>query len=240
MTCKCKDCESNSKCRWSFDIMTCCGCEATHNVDGEGCPYIMFPRKKEEAHMKINFLKIKGDWQEVKDAAMTTIGKDAGHIPSSEWKRRMLLCEHSPIRKLIVKWKWSNLLWWVQTHFTRHHVGVEWHVSTSRTDRTGIDRTEEGSQSNLISVEGEANAQAIINISRKRLCMAASKETREAWLAFLAKLKRYEPELVSISVPDCIYRGHCYEYMSCGYFKTPEYKLELEKYRKGINNETIS
>lgn len=185
--------------------------------------------------MKIDFLKIKGDWQEVKDAAMTTVGKDAGHTPSSEWKRRMLLCEHSPIRKLIVKWKWTSLLWWVQTHFTRHHVGVEWHVSTSRTDRTGIDRTEEGSQSNLISVEGEANAQAVINISRKRLCMMASKETRAAWSLFLLNLKTQEPELVNISVPDCIYRGHCYEYTSCGYFKTKSYQIELERYRKDIN-----
>jgi len=185
--------------------------------------------------MKISFLKIKGDWQEVKDAAMTTIGKDAGATPSSEWKRRMLLCEHSPIRKLIVKWKWTSIFWWVQTHFTRHHVGVEWHVPTSRTDRTGIDRTEEGSQSNLISVEGEANAQAIINISRRRLCMLASKETREAWIVFLMRLSTYEPELARVSVPDCVYRGYCYEYKTCGYFTTKAYQMELERYRKDIN-----
>jgi hypothetical protein len=190
--------------------------------------------------MNISFLKIKGDWQEVKNAAMTTIGKDAGKAPSSAWKKRMLQCEHSPIRKLIVKWKWIGILWWVQTHFTRHHVGVEWHVSTSRTDRTGIDRTEEGSQSNLISVEGEANAQAVINISRKRLCMLASSDTRKAWLKFLDKLRPYEPELVSVSVPDCIYRGYCYEYVSCGYSKTQKYHIELQRYRSGINDKSLS
>jgi len=185
--------------------------------------------------MKINFLKIKGSWQEVKDAAMTTIDKDAGANPTSEWKRRMLLCEHSPIRKILIKWKWDNLLWWVQTHFTRHHVGIEWHVSTSRTDRTGISRDEVGSQANLISVEGEANAQAIINISRKRLCNLASSETRVAWRTFLWELARDEPELEMVSVPDCVYRGYCYEYKSCGYHKTPDYQVELARYRKGIN-----
>jgi len=185
--------------------------------------------------MKISFLKIKGDWQEVKDAAMTTIGKDAGASPTSEWKRRMLLCEHSPIRKLIVKWKWQGLLWFVQTHFTRHHVGVEWQVSTSRTDRTGIDRTETGSQANPVDVEGEANAQAIINISRKRLCSQASTETRVAWRSFLFELAREEPEIEKVAVIDCIYRGYCYEYKSCGYHKTPAFQVELARYREGIN-----
>ena len=185
--------------------------------------------------MEIGFLKIKGDWQEVKDSAMTTIGKDAGISPTSEWKRRMLLCEHSPIRKLIVKWKWHELLWWVQTHFTRHHVGVEWQVSTSRTDRTDIDRTEAGSQTNPVDVEGEANAQGIINISRRRLCHQASTETRRAWIEFLNKLRYIEPELFGASVPDCVYRGHCYEYKSCGYYKTSAFANDLEVYRRGIN-----
>jgi len=229
MPCKCETCKT--KCNLDFDIMTCCGCEAIYNKS----PISTLNYKKEDVHMKISFLKIKGDWQEVKDAAMTTIGKDAGATPSSEWKRKMLLCEHSPIRKLIVKWKWSSLLWWVQTHFTRHHIGVEWHVSTSRTDRTGIDRTEEGSQSNLISVEGEGNAQAIINISRRRLCRKASPETRIAWIDFLIRLRTEEPELESVCVPDCIYRGYCYEYESCGFSKTAMYRSELELYRKDIN-----
>jgi len=191
--------------------------------------------EKGDVGVKISWLRIKGDWQEVKDSAMTTIGKDAGTTPTSEWKRRMLLCEHSPIRKLIVKWKWNDLSWWVQTHMTRHHVGVEWHVSTSRTDRTGVDRDRVGSQANLISVEGEANAQAIINISRKRLCFQASKETRSAWIEFLNKLRYIEPELFRASVPDCVYRGHCYEYKSCGYYKTPDFENDLEVYRRGIN-----
>jgi len=41
--------------------------------------------------MKISFLKIKGDWQEVKDAAMTTIGKDAGASPTSRMEKENAL-----------------------------------------------------------------------------------------------------------------------------------------------------
>ena len=36
----------------------------------------------------------------IKSACMTTISKQAGtKEPSSEWKRRLLLAEHSPIRR---------------------------------------------------------------------------------------------------------------------------------------------
>jgi len=185
--------------------------------------------------MKISFIKVTNTWRDVADAARTTIGKDAGEgEPSSNWKRRMLLAEHSPIRKIHVNWKWVDLLWWVQTHFTRHKFGVEWFVQTSRTDRTGIDRNTL-SQSSLVNVEGQANAQAIINISRKRLCSKASPETRQAWIVFLNSLKELEPELVSICVPDCVYRGWCYEYDSCKFHLTDGYQMILKTYRFNIN-----
>lgn len=185
--------------------------------------------------MFVKPLGIKGTWRQVADSARTTIGMEAGEDePSSSWKRRMLLAEHSPIRKIIINWKWEGLLWWVQTHFTRHKYGVEWWVQTSRSDRTGVDRNIL-TQNALVNVEGEANAQAIINISRKRLCTGASKETREAWQEFLNSFKYAEPELYSVCVPECIYRGHCYEYKSCGYHKTQMFNEQLEKYRENIN-----
>lgn len=185
--------------------------------------------------MEVKLLGINGTWRQVADAARTTIGQEAGEgEPSSNWKRRMLLAEHSPIRKLQINWKWTNLLWWVQTHFTRHHVGVEWFVSTSRSDRTGVDRTTL-TQDAPVSVEGEANPQSIIYISRKRLCTQASKETREAWKAFLETIKDVEPELYDVCKRDCIYRGWCYEYNTCNYHKTPAFQQELAEYRKNIN-----
>ncbi|HEX2938239.1 MAG TPA: hypothetical protein VHO66_04895 [Ruminiclostridium sp.] len=185
--------------------------------------------------MRAQYLGSKGTWREVADAANTTIHREAGvKEPSPLWKRRMLLCEHSPIRRFYIKCKWYDLKSWVSVHFTRHKYGIEHWVRTQRTDRTNIDR-DQLPQGSFVEHEFEANAQAIINISRKRLCNQASRETREAWQAVLDSIKDDQPELYSACVPDCIYRGWCYEFKSCGYHKTEQYKKRLEAYRNGIN-----
>lgn len=187
--------------------------------------------------MKVEYLGTKGTWRKVGDAARTTIHMDKGtKEPSSNWKRRILMAEHSPIRKLTIEWKWKDLLSWVSVHMVRHKIGIEHFVRTQRTDRTGIDRNELP-QNTLVEHEAEADAQAIINISRKRLCKLASRETTQAWQEFLnVAVKPNEPELYSVCVPECIYRGFCPEMKSCGYYKTEEYKQRLTEYRKGIND----
>jgi hypothetical protein len=185
--------------------------------------------------MKVTMFKRKGTWREVANSANTTVHREEGtKEPSSQWKRRMLLAEHSPIRQLIFKWKWKELLSWVSVHFVRHKFGIEHWVRSQRTDRTGIDRNKE-LQSALVEHECEANAQAIINVSRKRLCNNASPETRAAWKEVLVKLGKVEPELRRCCVPDCIYRGHCFEFHTCGFYKTEEYRVQLTEYREGIN-----
>ena len=176
-----------------------------------------------------------GTWRDVADRARTTIGKEAGEgEPSGEWKRRMLLCEHSPIRQISITLRLKNLLSWVSVHFVRHKYGAEHWVSSQRTDRTGIDRNEL-KQSELVTHEMMLNPQSIINISRKRLCNLASPETRKAWTRALKAIQEREPELVAVCVPDCIYRGHCYEYKSCGFHKTKAFQKRLTEYRKGVN-----
>ena len=73
----------------------------------------------------------------------------------------------------------------------------------------------------MIEHECEANAQAIINISKKRLCKQASPETRQAWQMFLDELQEYEPELYLMCVPECVYRnGFCPEFNPCGYINS--------------------
>ena len=182
--------------------------------------------------LRTNLIEIKGTWRSIADAARTTIHKEEGsNEPSSSWKRKMLLAEHSPIRKLIISWKWYDLPYWNSMHLVRHKHGIEHFVRTQRTDRTGTDRNEL-LQGALVEHESEANAQAIINISRKRLCRQASRETQQAWKLVLESIREREPELYSVCVPECIYRGWCYEYKPCGYSGTQHYKCELERYRK--------
>ena len=182
--------------------------------------------------MRIDNFKHEDNWQDVKDTTMNTIGKDTGKYPSSEYKRKLILSEHSPIRRIKFYWRWVDLKSWVSVHFVRHKFGIDHWVTTQRTDRTGINR-DELPQGALVNHAAEANAQALINISRKRLCNCASKETREAWQAVKDEVAKVEPELAECMVRECIYRGFCPEMFGCGYTDTKAYREELYKYRTG-------
>jgi hypothetical protein len=169
--------------------------------------------------MYIEFLGMKGTWREVADAARTTINREPGcGEPSDSWKYKILKAEHSPIRKLIYKWRWYDLPYYASVHFVRHKIGIEHWVSTQRSDRTGIDRADL-SQCALVTHECEANAQALINISRKRLCFQASSETKKAWELLKAHIEIVEPQLAKCMIRDCEYRGQCCEFKNCGWFK---------------------
>lgn len=180
----------------------------------------------------ISDIKQKGTWREVADSARTTVGLEKGSLGVSDnWKKKILLAEHSPIRQITYKWKWKNLPYWVSVHFVRHWLGILHWVKTSRTDRTGIDRSKL-LQDNPVDHECEANIQAMINISRKRLCNKASKETKEAWKLVIQKLEKVDSIVASICVPECIYRGFCPEINGCNWIDTEEAQSKLQEYRK--------
>lgn len=163
-------------------------------------------------------IKIKGDWAEVLDDARLTAGKESlGKEPSNEWKREILISEHSPIRALIFKWDWRSIMTWVATHWVRH----KWEslVKTQRTDRTGIDRNRLY-QSELVNFRGEANTQHLIDTWRKRLCNQASPETRALAEDFKAVIHEIEPEVSDVLVPNCVYRCGCPEKTPCGKWRS--------------------
>lgn len=172
--------------------------------------------------LKTKILKIKGDWQEVVNDCRSTVGKqELGKDPSKEFKQKILISEHSPIRDLIVKWKWTDIKSWVATHWVRHK--WECFVQSQRSDRTGIPR-DKLPQDSLVTFTGEANAQALIDTMRKRLCHQASPETREYAEDLKAALYEIEPELSDVLVPNCIYRCGCPEMQTCGLFTKLYYK----------------
>lgn len=178
-------------------------------------------------------------WKRVLNAARRTIGKEPlDKEPSNSWKAKILLAEHSPIRLLEYDWTWKDIRQWVTTHLVRHHEGCEKLVHSQRGDRRaileeyGVKSRDELPQGALNDMDMSANAQALINISRKRLCSCASKETREAWIQVREAVRKVDPVLASKMVPECIYRGFCPEFMKpCGYSKTPQYQEALEEYR---------
>lgn len=192
--------------------------------------------------MKTEIIKIKGEWEEVVSDCRSTVGKPPlGHEPSTEFKRKILISEHSPIRDISVKWKWHNIKSWVATHWVRHK--WECFVKTQRTDRTGIDR-DKLPQDAPVDFTGDANAQALIDTMRKRLCHTAAPETREYAEDFKRALRAIEPELSDVLVPNCCYRGFCPEMQSCGMWEniaknlTKEDLLSWEK-RYGAYNERL-
>lgn len=165
---------------------------------------------------KTKILKIKGDWNEVVDDCRATVGKSSlGKEPSKNFKRKILMAEHSPIRDLIVKWLWEAMPHWVGVHWVRHK--WECYVRTQRSDRTGIDRTKLP-QDEPQNFTGEANVQHTIDTWRKRMCYMASYETREYANDFKRELHPYEPEWSDSLVPNCVYRGGCPEMESCGWY----------------------
>ena len=180
----------------------------------------------------IKWAEYRDVWGSVKRSARTTIHKDGeGEYPSDSWKKTILLAEHSPIRRIMFGWKWSGLKSWVSVHCVRHKHGIEHWVSTQRTDRTGVDR-DASRQDTPVDHECLANAQALIFISRRRLCGQASPETREAWKEVKQQVADFDPVLASVMVPECIYRGFCPEFKSCGFADTEEYKRQLAEYRR--------
>ena len=71
---------------------------------------------------------------------------------------------------------------------------------------------------NMVPMEMEANIQALINISRKRLCTSADPLTRKYWKATLEAIKEYDEDIYWACVPECVRCGGCPEYISCGYY----------------------
>jgi hypothetical protein len=166
--------------------------------------------------VKTKIIKTTGTWQDVADDCRTTVGKASlEKNPSDNFKRRILISEHSPIRSLSVKWKWENIPSWIATHFSRHK--WECFIKTQRTDRTGIDRSKLPQDAPVI-MTGYANAQSLIDTARKRLCRMAAPETRKYMEDFKIAVRMIEPQLSDVLVPNCVYRGGCPEMNNCGWY----------------------
>lgn len=177
------------------------------------------------------------NWIRVVNAARRTVGKKPiNKEPSDTFKKKVLLAEHSPIRLLEYDFTWEDIRMWVSTHIVRHHEGCEKFVHTQRTDRNEALKSlnrDDLPQGLVNDMDMTCNAQAFINISRKRLCKGcASKETREAWELVIEYLKTIDPVLASKCVPECLYRGFCPEFdRCCGYCNTERFKKDLKEYR---------
>lgn len=185
--------------------------------------------------MRIEITRVTS-WERVVDAARFTVRKDAlRHEPSDQFKQTMVRAEHSPLRLLEFDIKVYDVPKYVTVHFVRHHIGLEKFVCTSRPDRNGFKTTRhEQRDDDLVNMQFSVNAQAVINISRVRLCNKAEAATKNVWKAILDELAKQEPILVSACVPNCVYRGFCPEMKPCGYCGCLSYIRARQDYIKNV------
>jgi hypothetical protein len=177
------------------------------------------------------------DWLIARNCALTTHRQSSDKTPSSKLKSKLLFSEHSPIRTLKYIWEWKELPYFISVHFVRHHEGITHFVSSQRNDIQYLYDRRQARQDSPVNHRCIANAQAILNISKARLCNNASEETQEAWKLFLDSLKIVSPELAQLCVKPCVYRnGICPEvFKCCGYNKTPRFNREVKEYLDFIN-----
>lgn len=173
------------------------------------------------------------DWDVALDSARFTARKEPLlKEPSNRWRKAACLSEHSMIRDVRFIVEIYDIEYFAACHlrthdnFAKHDV----YIASQRTDKTGIDRSELP-QTAPTNQRINLSAQDFLNISCRRLCSCASKETREAWQEVIDELEKIDPVLASCCVPTCIYRGFCPEFKCCGYDKTDLFKKKLEEYR---------
>lgn len=136
---------------------------------------------------------------------------------ASKIKPRLIYrCEHSPMRTQMFLIECIDVPTFVVNHIVRHH--IQPFVQSNRPDRNGgntkIDRN---TPINFCFV---ANAQNLIDMSRKRLCRKASEETQELMWLIKEEIRTADPDLYEFMVPECVYRKGCHELRTCGWYQT--------------------
>lgn len=155
------------------------------------------------------------DWMEVKRRTLVTVGKTAKNPPTEEWEKRLLAAMHSPIRRLFFSF-YMEIPYWVSVHFCRH-VHAQPYVQTQRNDRQASYDRESAPQSAPVRMILDVNAEELITIMHKRLCLQASPETRKIAMEMRRLVLEKCPEFADVLVPNCVYRnGLCTEFSSCG------------------------
>jgi hypothetical protein len=123
-------------------------------------------------------------------------------------------CEHSPMRTQMFTVEMIDVPTFVSVHFVRHKHGVEHFVKSNRDDRGGVLADRNTPVNHLML----CNAQALINMSRKRLCRTAHDETVAVMRAVKRAVKSVDWYLAEYMVPECEYRQGCHELKPCGYW----------------------
>lgn len=167
--------------------------------------------------MITKFEEIRDNWTLIKNACRTTVRKKfTDNKATDNFKKKLLISEHSPIRLFEVYWKWDGIPYFISTEWSRHR--FEKFISSQRNDRQDQYDRNAARQDAPVTFDGFANMQNLIDAWRKRLCCQATKEARELAEDFKVKLHETHPFEANVLVPSCVYRDGCPELTPCGFF----------------------
>ena len=165
--------------------------------------------------VRINEIPNDNDWLEVKRRALVTVGKNAVTDPNEIWKHAILEARHSPIRRLHFSF-YIECPYWVSVHLCRH-IHAQPYVKSQRNDRQSEYDRNTAPQNEPVCMIWDMNAEELMTIANKRLCVQASPETREVVQRMCDLVSERMPEFRGLLVPMCKYNGGvCHEMNPCG------------------------
>lgn len=129
---------------------------------------------------------------------------------------QMYRAEHSPIRCRMFWIEMRGIPTFVSVHLVRHKAGVEHFVQSMRDDLyLGADAPVPD-RNTPVNHGMMINAQALITMSRKRLCLKAHVKTVGVWSRLRRAMVDIDPDLARAMAPECVYRnGLCPEMREC-------------------------
>ena len=151
--------------------------------------------------------------------------------------------EHSPARTQLFWITIKNAPLFAVSHMVRHHIGIEKFQLTMRNDRHGAkdqcpyiaDRLVE-----IIAIPEEHRAEEEVKemydlLDELKYRAGRNALTNLSILAIKDVISREDPELASMMVRKCVYRGGiCGEPKCCGFNNTPTFREELRDYLKNF------
>lgn len=156
------------------------------------------------------------DWWGAKRRALVTVGLSPVTPPPMEWRRRILLARHSPIRYLRFAFLLEGIPYWLSVHLARH-THAQPYIKSQRNDRQDAYDRNNAPQSAPVNMLWDINAEELMTIANKRLCGKADPKTRAVVARMCELVVEKCPEFKGLLVPMCVYHGgQCHEMEPCG------------------------
>ena len=143
-------------------------------------------------------------------------GKVPLSLPSDELLHKLLRAKHSPIRVLQFAFLLEAIPSNTATHLCRH-VHAQPFVSSLRNDRQNIMDGDKAPRETPVDMIYYVNAEELMTIANKRLCLKAAQKTREVVQAMCDLAEKEMPAFEGLFVAQCVRNGgRCDEPEPCG------------------------